>query len=791
MLTQAFRAAASLAPRPPVTYLRRDSRGASASAGGVYAGQAVETPRNFQDYLDLYESLVTVYRCASLIAGAVSHAKLRLYRAIGDDEREEIDRDSPLAVLFRKPNPVMSWRGILWRTIVAEELTGNSYWELARGKSGKGPVGEMWPLNPAAMKIIPDPRAGVLAYAYKPNQRTETFQPHEIFHVGYPDPNSDFYGISPLRAATKTLVSDKLLERATNAMLNNGTRLSGVLTVEPGVGQSEIDHVIEQFNALYNGVENWGKNLVIPGGRKWDQISMTPAEFEAIATRKWNREQILEVFGVWPIIYGIMDTSATRENATVQRKLFHELTVAPKATILADEITERLIPKLGIPGTEGVFAEFDFSELPVVREQALDDARANASLTGTGILTINEVRAVMGYDPVPYGNEWYGNSFALGVVASSTEPDETDEAEAIDAEVVEQPQLAATPTAPGRNVTVSQETALNGAQVTSALAIVQAVADRRLPRDSGLGQLQVFFNLSTEEAALIMGSVGTDAFQPVAEDEAASGNTAPTKADESAIAKATRDPFDEIISAGELDPDERVLLEMRSIFGSVVKTSAEATQADIGVDIGYNVETPELQAWLETKLIKFADSTWDTSAEKLRESLLEGRKAGESIQQLAKRVDTVFEGRKDNALAVARTEVGGSANKGAMAAFEDAGLTEHAWLSSRDEFVRESHVALEGERVKIGSLFSNGLEFPLDTAHGAPGDWVNCRCTVEPILPGGKARADSHTEEQRVALWKAFDKRATAAEKPVIRQWGRILDEQRKRVKAALAKYGG
>jgi hypothetical protein len=52
------------------------------------------------------------------------------------------------------------------------------------------------------------------------------------------------------------------------------------------------------------------------------------------------------------------------------------------------------------------------------------------------------------------------------------------------------------------------DTALNGAQVQSALSIVQEVAAGHLPRDSGVAMLVGFFNLAPDEAESIMGSVG-------------------------------------------------------------------------------------------------------------------------------------------------------------------------------------------------------------------------------------------------------------------------------------------
>ncbi len=49
----------------------------------------------------------------------------------------------------------------------------------------------------------------------------------------------------------------------------------------------------------------------------------------------------------------------------------------------------------------------------------------------------------------------------------------------------------------------------NGAQVTAAAQIVKDVAAGELPRESGIGQLEVFFGLTSEQAERVMGTAGT------------------------------------------------------------------------------------------------------------------------------------------------------------------------------------------------------------------------------------------------------------------------------------------
>lgn len=58
---------------------------------------------------------------------------------------------------------------------------------------------------------------------------------------------------------------------------------------------------------------------------------------------------------------------------------------------------------------------------------------------------------------------------------------------------------------------------LNGAQIQAALAIVQEVANGRLPRDAAMGLLKVGFNMTDAQSADVIGSVGIG-FVPASED---------------------------------------------------------------------------------------------------------------------------------------------------------------------------------------------------------------------------------------------------------------------------------
>ena len=63
-------------------------------------------------------------------------------------------------------------------------------------------------------------------------------------------------------------------------------------------------------------------------------------------------------------------------------------------------------------------------------------------------------------------------------------------------------------------VEVSTEAVLNGPQVVAAAGIVEKVAMGMMPRDAGLGMIEILFNLTNDQAVRIMGSAGTSDYTP-------------------------------------------------------------------------------------------------------------------------------------------------------------------------------------------------------------------------------------------------------------------------------------
>jgi SPP1 gp7 family putative phage head morphogenesis protein len=159
---------------------------------------------------------------------------------------------------------------------------------------------------------------------------------------------------------------------------------------------------------------------------------------------------------------------------------------------------------------------------------------------------------------------------------------------------------------------------------------------------------------------------------------------------------------------------------------------------ELGVGGSFNVQSPAVTKFIQTRAQRFAERVNDTTWHMLRDSLAEGEKAGEALAELEKRVIAVMEGRiKSSAETIARTEVIGGLNGGALESAKASGVVKaKKWLAAIDTMTRDSHIATHGEEVPLDDNFSLGGPAPGQI--GIAEEDINCRCTVTFVVDEGK-----------------------------------------------------
>lgn len=128
------------------------------------------------------------------------------------------------------------------------------------------------------------------------------------------------------------------------------------------------------------------------------------------------------------------------------------------------------------------------------------------------------------------------------------------------------------------------------------------------------------------------------------------------------------------------------------------------------------------------------DVRWNTA--KVNSEVLQGIVQGDSIPNIAKRLQNVTEMNRASAIRNARTTVTSAENKGRMDMLHDAaekGVVVHkVWMATHDSRVREAHDLLDGQEQEIDDPFESELGdimYPGDP-EADPANTYNCRCSL-------------------------------------------------------------
>ena len=118
--------------------------------------------------------------------------------------------------------------------------------------------------------------------------------------------------------------------------------------------------------------------------------------------------------------------------------------------------------------------------------------------------------------------------------------------------------------------------------------------------------------------------------------------------------------------------------------------------------------------------------------------LTKGYTSGKGINIVAQAMTTRFQQLETwEARRIARTEIHNAHNNAVMRTYETLGVEYTRWNAADDDRTRESHAELDGEIIRMGDTYSNGLSYPGDTS-GDIEEWINCRCGNVPfVMPLG------------------------------------------------------
>lgn len=200
------------------------------------------------------------------------------------------------------------------------------------------------------------------------------------------------------------------------------------------------------------------------------------------------------------------------------------------------------------------------------------------------------------------------------------------------------------------------------------------------------------------------------------------------------------------------------------LIEGIVIDQGEKWAGRLGIE--FDVQNLRARSWFNDYTLQFAKPINDTTEREIAQIMARAQAEGSSIPKIQNQLNAMFERELSGKLpddpewewfldrlppyrieAIARTETIRASNNGTNELFKEWGVKRHEWLSTKDDRTRSydagdefDHVEADGQVVPIDTPFivsGEDLMYPGDPT-GSPGNTINCRCTLIPVIEEGE-----------------------------------------------------
>ncbi len=377
-----------------------------------------------------YENNAIAFRCINEISQGAAGVRLKLFRG-----KLNVD-DHPLLDLLARPSPTKGYVELFESLYSFLLLSGNSYL-IGAGAEGSEPK-ELYCLRPDRVKIIPGQTTLPEAYHYSINGKTisqydvnqETGE-SPVKHFKLFHPKSDYLGLSPLVAAASNIDSHNLTNRHNVSLLQNGARPSGAVIFKPKdetgatvqLSDTQRAQILADMETRFSGSGNAGRPMLLEGDFNFQQMGMSPKDMDFSVLKKMSAIDIALCFGVPAQLVGIPDAQ-TYNNMPEARLALYEETIIPILRRIQSDLNEWLTPQFG----DDLRLEYDVDSIPAMAESRKRVFESVVSGVNSGILTRNEAREKLGYDPIKGGDTLFISATMMPIsLAGDSVGDDEDE----------------------------------------------------------------------------------------------------------------------------------------------------------------------------------------------------------------------------------------------------------------------------------------------------------------------------------------------------------------------------
>ena len=349
-------------------------------------------------YEKAYEDLEIVNRGVNMIVDDAAEinvkvgGQLPLQSVIKGIKRSRVD-----LLLNKEPNLFQDISSFRRNLIIDYLLDGNIfiYYDGAH----------MYHLPADKMIIHTSEETYVEKYTYN---NSVNFSPREIIHIKENSFYSIYRGVSRLKPALRTMILMRRMRDFQDNFFKNGA-VPGLVLKSPNTLSEKIkERMIQSWSARYRPDAGGRRPLILDGGIEIDEISnVNFKELDFQSAIEENEKIILKALGIPPILLD----SGNNANLRPNMRLYYLETILP----IIRKINFALERFFGFEIVE------DATNIPALQPELRDQSQYYSALVNTGIISPNEAREALNFDPV----EGYDDlRVPANIAGSAANPDE-------------------------------------------------------------------------------------------------------------------------------------------------------------------------------------------------------------------------------------------------------------------------------------------------------------------------------------------------------------------------------
>lgn len=336
--------------------------------------------------------LSAVYRAVDLISSAVAMLPITLF-----ENGERINNDLSYLLNY-EPNNILTRYQMVKLLMIDCLQKGNAFALIVR--NGKQ-VEELRYVSPDMVTILYDEKRNRKRYRVKiDDKRSKEYDDADMLHLM----NLTLDGISGkpvLWAAKHSLGIAYASENTASNYFEKGGAISGILAGKAMLTNEQKQQIRTQWREIMANED--GGIAIIGSDMTFTPITVSASDSQLLETRHFNVEEIARFYGISPTLLGDLTKSSY---ATFEATSLDFLTncLQPRLVNIEQELNRKLLLKRE---KQDLKMHFAFETEDLLRCTKTEMAQYYRDMINNGVMSVNEVRRKLDFEPVEGGDEHY------------------------------------------------------------------------------------------------------------------------------------------------------------------------------------------------------------------------------------------------------------------------------------------------------------------------------------------------------------------------------------------------